>query len=72
MSNYEKLKMTADQNEGSFVRTLEGKTGTGFAKDQHVHKDWYATTIGYDEALDQAYDAARDREDILAPVKDIA
>ena len=69
--SYEKLKMTADQNEGSFVRTLQGTTGVGFAENQHVHKDWYATTIGYDEALDAANDAARDREDILAPVKNI-
>jgi len=71
MSDYDKLKMTADQNEGSFVRDLQGRTGVGFQKDMHVHKDWYAQTIGYDEALEQAYDAARDREDILAPVKNI-
>ena len=69
--NYEKLQMTADKNEGSFVKDLQGKTGVGFAENHHVHKDWYATTMSYDEALDQAYDAYRSREDILAPVKDI-
>ena len=69
--NYEKLQMTADKSEGSFVRNLEGKTGVGFAENHHVHKDWYATTMSYDDALELAYDAARDREDILAPVKDI-
>ena len=69
--SYEKLQMTADKNEGSFVKDLQGKTGVGFAENHHVHKDWYATTIGYDEALDQAHDAYRSREDILAPVKDI-
>ena len=71
MSDYEKLKMTADASEGSFVRTLQGETGTGFAEDIHVHKDWYATTIDYDEALDEAQRAVDEREDILAPVKDI-
>ena len=71
MSYYEKLQMTADKNEGSFVRDLQGKTGTGFAENTHVHKDWYASTISYDDALDQAQRAATDREDILAPVSDI-
>ena len=69
--SYEKLQMTADKSEGSFVRDLQGETGVGFAKNTHVHKDWYATTISYDDALDLAYDAARDREYILAPVKNI-
>ena len=69
--NYEKLQMTADKSEGSFVRDLQGETGVGFAENTHVHKDWYRTTMSYDDALELAYDAARDREDILAPVKDI-
>ena len=71
MTDYEKLQMTADKNEGSFVRNLQGETGTGFEKNTHVHKDWYATTIDYDEALDQAQRAFDEREDILAPVKDV-
>ena len=71
MSDYEKLQMTADKNEGSFVRNLQGQTGTGFEKNTHVHKDWYASTIDYDTALDQAQMAVDEREDILAPVKDI-
>jgi hypothetical protein len=71
MTDYEKLQMTADKNEGSFVRNLQGQTGTGFEKNTHIHKDWYATTIDYDEALDQAQRAVDEREDILAPVKDV-
>ena len=71
MTDYEKLQMTADKNEGSFVRNLQGQTGTGFEKNTHVHKDWYATTIDYDEALDEAQRAVDEREDILAPVKDV-
>ena len=71
MSDYEKLKMTANAETGSFVRELQGETGVGFQKDMHVHKDWYASTIDYDEALDQAQRAVDEREDILAPVKDI-
>ena len=45
MTDYEKLQMTANASEGSFVRELQGQTGVGFQKDMHVHKDWYATTI---------------------------
>ena len=71
MTDYEKLQMTANASEGSFVRELQGQTGVGFQKDMHVHKDWYATTIDYDEALDKAQRAVDEREDILAPVKDI-
>ena len=72
MNYYEKkIEMTADANEGSFVKTLQGSAGVGFAENQHVHKDWYATTISYDDALEVAERAATEREDILAPVRDI-
>jgi hypothetical protein len=72
MNYYDKkIEMTAGKSEGSFVANLQGATGVGFAENQHVHKDWWKTTTSYDDALDQAQRAATDREDILAPVKDI-
>lgn len=60
------IKMTAKAETGSFVKTLEGKTGTGFADGWHVHKDWMAKTIDWDKALEMAHNAARTREDIPA------
>ena len=71
MSEYKKLRMTADKSEGDFVKTLEGQTGTGFAENTHVHKDWYATTMSYDDAMENLQRAADDRQDILAPAKNI-
>lgn len=69
---YEKLKMTANPNEGSFVKTLTGRTGTGFQEGTHVHKDWYARTLSYEQGLEMAENAAREREDLLIPVKNIS
>lgn len=57
------IEMTASSNAGSFVRTLQGRTGTGFEEGTHVHKDWWARTIDYDKALELAEDASRQRED---------
>ena len=71
MSHYEKLEMTAGKNEGSFVSSLQGRTGVGFEKNSHVHKDWYATTISYEDAMENLQRGVDEREDILAPVKDI-
>jgi len=71
MSHYEKLNMTADADAGSFVRELKGSTGTGFEKKTHVHKDWWATTISYDDAMENLQRSAEEREDILEPVKNI-
>lgn len=63
-----RLRMTADANEGAFVRTLQGETGTGFQEGTHVHKDWYAKTIDYDAALELINKASREREDLLVEV----
>ena len=71
MSHYEKLEMTAGKNEGSFVSSLQGRTGVGFEKNSHVHKDWYATTMSYEDAMENLQRGVDEREDILAPVKDI-
>lgn len=65
------LKMTAPAAAGQFVKTLRGETGTGFAEGTHVHKDWWAKTISFDEAMEIAEDAARQREDVLAKIADI-
>jgi len=72
MNYYNKIEMDGKNiGEGSFVKELQGQTGVGFAENTHVHKDWYATTISYDDALDSAQRAATNREDILAPVSQI-
>ena len=71
MSDYEKLRMTAGKTEGEFVRTLQGRTGTGFQKGSHVHKDWWAKTLSYDEGLEQLQLEAQSREDILTEVKNV-
>ena len=72
MNYYNKIEMDGKNiGEGSFVKELQGQTGVGFAENTHVHKDWYATTISYDDALDSAPRAATNRADILAPVSQI-
>lgn len=70
-AEYETLKMTASAEAGSFVKTLQGATGVGFQEGTHVHKDWYAKTIGFDQAMELAENAAREREDLLPAVEDI-
>jgi len=71
MNDYQKLEMTADKRVGSFVSNLQGRTGVGFEKNSHVHKDWYATTMSYEDAMENLQRGVDEREDILAPVKDI-
>ena len=71
MSDYSKLKMTADKSEGSFVRSLQGQTGVGFQEKTHVHKDWWAKTQSYDEAMESLQRGAEEREDILEATKNI-
>ena len=71
MTDYQKLEMTADKRAGSFVSNLQGRTGVGFEKNSHVHKDWYATTMSYEDAMENLQRGVDEREDILAPVKDI-
>lgn len=61
-----------DKNAGQFVKTLPGTIGVGFADGFHVHKDWMATTISFDDALDRAGQAESERTDYIAGVNDIA
>jgi hypothetical protein len=53
-------------SEGSFVRTLVGQTGTGFQEGWHVHKDWYAKTLSYDQAHEKLESERGQRQDIFA------
>lgn len=55
--------------EGSFVKTLKGETGTGFAEGTHVHKDWWAKCITHDQALEKSESAVRSRSDFLLDFK---
>ena len=65
MSVYEKIKIASDVTEGSFVRSLVGNTGTGFAENTHVHKDWWAKTESYDTVLEKTQNAIDNREDVM-------
>ena len=65
MSVYEKIKIDSDVTEGSFVRGLVGHTGTGFAENTHVHKDWWAKTEPYDTVLEKTQNAIDNREDVM-------
>jgi len=67
-NEYEMLRPdAATKDEGNFVRTLQGQTGTGFQKGTHVHKDWYATTQSYDEGMEVLEQGVAEREDVMVP-----
>lgn len=71
MTAYNKLTIDSDPNAGSFVRTLVGATGTGFAEGTHVHKDWWSKTKTYEQVMQDAHVAVENREDILTERKNI-
>lgn len=71
MTTYNKLNIDTDKSEGDFVRTLEGRTGTGFEKGTHVHKDWWNKTKTYEQVMQDAHVAVENREDILIERKNI-
>ena len=67
-NEYEMLRPSAEtKDEGNFVRTLQGQTGTGFEKNTHVHKDWYAKTQSYDEGMEVLEQGVAEREDLMIP-----
>jgi hypothetical protein len=70
--SYEKLTIDSNKDAGSFVRTLQGATGTGFAEGTHVHKDWWAKTQTYEQVMQTAHVAVENREDILVESKGIS
>ena len=62
----DKLNMSGvSSDEGSFVRNLEGRTGTGFQEGSHVHKDWWAKTISYESGMEAIESGVGERDDIL-------
>ena len=67
-NEYEMLRPdAATKDEGNFVRTLQGQTGTGFQQGTHVHKDWYAKTQSYDEGMEVLERGVAEREDVMVP-----
>jgi hypothetical protein len=72
MTDYNTLTIKSNASEGNFVRSLQGKTGTGFEKGTHVHKDWWAKTKTYEQVMEDAQVAVQNREDILVATKDIS
>jgi len=68
MTDYTTLRPDqSSKGDGNFVKTLQGRTGTGFAKNTHVHKDWYAKTQSYEEGMEALEQGVSEREDILIP-----
>ncbi len=65
-SEYSKAEM-----DGDFVKTLKGETGTGFAKDFHVHKDWIAKCLPKEKLLEQIEDEKKHRMDMKIKVRNI-
>ena len=72
MSDYNKLTIQSDASTGSFVRTLQGATGTGFQEGTHVHKDWWAKTKTFEQVMQDVHVAVENREDILTEIKNIS
>ena len=70
--SYNRLEITSDKNQGSFVRNLQGVTGTGFQQGTHAHKDWWAKTKTYEQVMQDAHVAVENREDILVETKHIS
>lgn len=58
-------------NDGSFVRTLVGETGTGFQEGWHVHKDWFAKTMTYEQAQENLESERGKRVDVFAHRREI-
>ena len=71
MSVYEKIKIDSDVTQGSFVRDLVGHTGTGFAENTHVHKDWWAKTESYDTVMEKTQTAIDNREDVMVKAGEV-
>jgi len=72
MSDYNRLQIESDKDAGSFVRTLQGNTGVGFQEGTHVHKDWWAKTLSYDQVKQETQVAIDNREDVLVEAKHIS
>jgi len=67
-NGYEMLRPSAGtKDEGSFVKTLQGQTGTGFQQGMHVHKDWYAKTQSFEEGMEVLEKGVAEREDLMVP-----
>ena len=67
-NEYEMLRPSAGtKDEGGFVRTLRGQTGTGLQQDTHVHKDWWAQTQSFEEGMEVLEQGVAEREDLMIP-----
>jgi hypothetical protein len=71
MSDYNKLTIESGSDVGSFVRTLQGNSGTGFAEGTHVHKDWWSKTKTFEQVKQDTQTAIDNREDVLTEIKNI-
>ena len=68
MTDYQMLRPeAATKDEGNFVQTLRGQTGTGFQKNTHVHKDWWAQTQSFEDGMEALEQGIAEREDLMVP-----
>lgn len=66
------LKPSAStQGKGEFVRNLVGRTGEGMQAGTHVHKDWWAGTLSFDQVMEKAQTAVDNRRDHMIKAKDL-
>lgn len=63
--------VAGNASAGQFVKTLVGETGIGFADGFHVHKDWFAKTMTFEDAHQMLESARGKRVDIMAERKNI-
>ena len=72
MSDYEKLTPSSEtRGDGEFVKRLQGQFGTGVQGGTHVHKDWWAKTLSYDDVMNQVQQDIDNREDIMVAAKNV-
>lgn len=57
---------------GGFVKSLVGTRGKGFADGFHVHTDWLAKTISFDQAIELCEAAKAQRVDHIVPADKIS
>ena len=71
-TEYQKLTPSSEtRGDGQFVKTLQGQFGEGVQGGTHVHKDWWAKTLSYDDVMNKVQHDIDNRNDIMIPAKNI-
>ena len=71
-TEYQKLTPSSEtRGDGEFVKRLQGQFGEGVQGGTHVHKDWWAKTLSYDDVMNKVQHDIDNRNDIMIPAKNI-